>query len=124
MAKRVMIVGLRAGLVDAFRRQLELPDVELLAGTGVEDIRSAFADADIDHVFLGGGLDLETRSAAVAEIFRSSDRATVHLKDHLSGPEGFVPFVRAVLHGLDDYEPVASEHAVLRSDRAAGTGSA
>lgn len=120
MTKRVMIVGLRAGLVDGFLQQLDLPDVDMVAGTGVEDIRSAFATAEIDHVFLGGGLDLQVRLAAVAEVFRSSDRATVHMKDHLSGPDGFVPFVRAVLRGLGDYEPVPSDGALLRADRAAG----
>lgn len=117
VAKRIMIVGLRAGLVEDFRQQLHLPDVELLAGTDVEDIRSEFAVADIDHVFVGGGLDLQTRLAAVAEVFQSSDQATVHMKDHLSGPEAFVPFVRAVLGGLSDYAPVRSAHAVLRADR-------
>jgi hypothetical protein len=118
MAKRIMIVGLRAGLVDEFQQQLDLPDIELIVGTGVEDVRSAFAVADIDHVFLGGGLDLQTRLAAVAEVFQSSDQATVHMKDHLSGPEGFVPFVQAVLRGLGDYAPIPSERAVLRAHRA------
>lgn len=122
MTKRVMIVGLRAGLVDGFRQQLDRRDVDVVAGTGIEDIRSAFATADIDHVFLGGGLDLQARLAAVAEVFQSSDRTTVHMKDHLSGPEGFVPFVRAVLRGLGDYEPVPSDRALLRADRADGTG--
>jgi len=41
----------------------------------------------------------------VREVFQSSDRATVHVKDQMSGPEGFLPFVRAVLGGLGGYEP-------------------
>jgi ABC-type nitrate/sulfonate/bicarbonate transport system substrate-binding protein len=117
MGKRVMIVGLRPELVRKFREQLDLPDVEMVDGTGPEDVRAAFAAGDIDHVFLGGGLGLDSRVALVAEVFQSSDLATVHLKDHQSGPEGFVPFVRAVLAGLRDYEPAPSPHAVLRADR-------
>jgi hypothetical protein len=99
------------------QQQLQMPDIEFLGGTGVDDVRSAFARADIDHVIVGGGLDLETRLEMVREVFQSSDRATVHLKDHLSGPEGFLPFVRSVLLGVKDYEPQASPRAVLRAQR-------
>jgi hypothetical protein len=119
--KRVMIVGLRANLVDEFRAQLDQTAVELLAGTGADDVRAALAEADIDHVFLGGGLALADRLAAMEAVFGASDRATVHMKDHMSGPEGFVPFVRAVLRGLEQYEPVLSPNAVLRADRSGGT---
>ena len=38
----------------------------------------------------------------------ASDRATVHLKDQRSGPEGLLPCVRAVLLGLEAYAPPAS----------------
>jgi len=117
MAKRIMIVGLRPDLVEGFRAQLNLPGVELLAGGTPDDVRAALAETDIDHVFLGGGLALADRLAAVTAVFSASDRATVHMKDHLSGPEGFVPFVRAVLNGLDQYEPVLSPNAVLHADR-------
>jgi hypothetical protein len=117
MTKRVLLLGLRPNLVEEFRQQLDMPGLELLAGTGVDDVRRAFSDADIDHVILGGGLDLDVRMAAVQEVFHSSDTATVHLKDHLSGPEGFVPFARSVLQGLSDYAPRESPNAVLRAQR-------
>ncbi len=117
MVKRVLLLGVQATLLDDVRQQVQLPDIELLAGTGVDDVRSAFAHADLDHVIVGGGLDLETRLAVVREVFQSSDRATVHLKDHLSGPEGFIPFVRAVLIGVNGYQPHASPQAVLRAQR-------
>ena len=68
-------------------------------------MRSAFADADIDHVIMGAALDLETRLEIVREIFQASDTTTVHLKDFASGSDGFLPFVRSVLTGLADYEP-------------------
>ncbi len=117
MVKRVLLLGVQATLLDDVRQQVQLPDIELRAGTGVDDVRSAFAHADLDHVIVGGGLDLETRLAVVREVFQSSDRATVHLKDHLSGPEGFIPFVRAVLIGVNGYQPHASQQAVLRVQR-------
>jgi hypothetical protein len=55
----------------------------------------------------------------VGEVFQSSDLATVHMKDHMSGPEGFPPFVRSVLLGLNEYEPQESPRAVLRAQRPA-----
>jgi hypothetical protein len=113
----VLILGLRPALVENFRRELDREDVELLTGTDLDGLRTAFVDTDVDHVILGGGLDVATRAEAVREVFRLSDKATVHMKDHLSGPEGFVPFARAVLRGLADYEPKPSPNAGLRAQR-------
>jgi hypothetical protein len=121
MAKRVLLLGVMASVLDEVKHQLQMPDIELLGGTDVDDVRSVFARSDIEHVIMGGGLDLETRLEMVREVFKSSDRATVHLKDQMSGPEGFLPFVRAVLLGLNDYAPQESPHAILRA-RPAGPG--
>src|SRR6266516_8155163 len=99
MAKTVLLLGVRADLLEAVTRELQTPGIEFLGGTGVSDAESAFRQADIDHVIIGGGLDLEARAAMVRAVFQSSDRATVHMKDQMSGPEGFLPFVRAVLAG-------------------------
>jgi hypothetical protein len=52
----------------------------------------------------------------VRAVFQSSDRATVHMKDQMSGPEGFLPFARAVLVGLG-YQPGKSPNAILRARR-------
>ena len=68
-------------------------------------------------MIIGGGLDLEARAAMVRVVFQASDRATVHMKDQMSGPEGFLPFVRAVLAGLAGYEPRESPDAILRAQR-------
>jgi hypothetical protein len=115
--KRILLLGVLPTVLDDVQQQLQMPDTEFLGGNGVDDVRSAFANADIDHVIMGGGLDLETRVEVVREVFQSSDRATVHLKDHMSGPEGFLPFVRSVLVGLKDYQPQESPRAVLRAQR-------
>src|SRR6266487_2601383 len=77
MAKRILLLGVRATLVEEVRQDLQRPDVEFLGGTGVDDVRSAFGQADMDHVIVGGGLDQQTRAAIVREVFQSSDRATI-----------------------------------------------
>ncbi|UWZ34347.1 hypothetical protein Drose_24290 [Dactylosporangium roseum] len=117
MATRVFIAGLLPHLMDDFRERLAVAEVDLISGTGVEELAAALAAADIDHVIIGGGLGLPARLDMVRTVFESSDRATVHMKDHRSGPEGFVPFVRSVLHGLADYHPAESTRAVLRAQR-------
>lgn len=73
-------------------------------GTGIDDVRSAFGQTPIDHVIMGAGLDLDTRLEIIREIFESSDKTTVHMKDGASGPQGFLPFVRSVLGGLAGWE--------------------
>jgi hypothetical protein len=32
-----------------------MPDVQLFGATGLDEVRSAFAQADIDHVVMGAG---------------------------------------------------------------------
>ena len=117
MAKTVLLLGVRADLLQTVQRELQTPGIEFAGGTGLADVEPAFRQADIDHVIIGGGLDLEARAAMVRVIFQASDRATVHMKDQMSGPEGFLPFVRAVLTGLAGYEPRESPDAILRAQR-------
>lgn len=117
-ATLVLLVGVRPDLIARFRERLDLPWIDLQVATGAEEVRAVLAAREIDHVFLGGGLDLDARAEMVRAVFESSDRATVHMKDHRSGPEGFVPFFRAVLEGLRDYRSVESPNAVLRAQRA------
>ena len=104
MTKRVLLLGRRGVVVEDVQQQLRMPDVQLFAATGLDGVRSAFAQADIDHVIMGAGLDLEVRLEIVREIFLASDTTTVHMKDFASWPDGFLPFVLSVLTGLADYE--------------------
>jgi hypothetical protein len=99
----VLLLGLTGAVIDNARAHLDLPDPHLFTGTGIDDVRSAFAQARIDHVIMGAGLDPEIRLAIVREIFQSSDTATVHVKDRASGKEALLPFARAVVHGLSTY---------------------
>jgi hypothetical protein len=116
MAKTVLLLGIRRALLETVKQEPQTPGIDFLGGTGVADAESAFRQADIDHVIVGGGLDLEARAAIVREAFQSSDRATVHMKDQMSGPEGFLPFVTAVLGGLGGCEPAESPNAILRAE--------
>lgn len=102
--RTVLLLGRRGVVIDDVKRQLDLPSVRLLGGTGIDDVRFAFAQSNVDHVVMGAGIDLETRLQIVREIFQTSDATTVHMKDRITGPDGFLPFIRSVLRGLDDYE--------------------
>jgi hypothetical protein len=115
MTKKILLLGVRTAVLERVQQNLHIPDIEFFRGSGVDDVRSVLRQADIDHVIVGGGIDLETRVEIVREVFRSSDRATVHMKDQMSGPEGFLPFARAVLLGLDDYQPQESPQAIMRA---------
>ncbi len=104
IAKNVLLLG-RLGVVIAdVQQQLRRPDIQLFGGTGVDDVRSAFAQAHIDHVIMGAGIDLEIRLEIIREVFLLSDTTTVHMKDRVSGSQGFLPFVRSVIRGLEDYD--------------------
>jgi hypothetical protein len=100
----VLLLGRTGVVVDNVQRQLGLPELQLIGGTGIDNVRTTFARRTIYHVVMGAGIDLETRLQIVRGIFRLSEQTTVHRKDRVSGPEGFLPFVRAVLRGLQDYE--------------------
>ena len=102
--RTVLILGRRHSVVDDAEHQLELdlPGIHLLEGISIDDVRSAFAQTKIDHVIMGAGIDLEARLQIIREIFQTSDTTSVHMKDRASGPQGFLPFIRSVLRGLDD----------------------
>lgn len=100
MTRTVLLLGLNGVIVDEVVRNLDLPEVDVHGGTGIDDLRSTLARGPVDHVIMGAGIDLDARLAIVREVFQLSDTTTVHLKDRASGPEGFLPFVRSVLRGL------------------------
>ena len=69
-------------------------------GTDLAQVKAIFQDHSIQHVFMGAGLALEQRLEIVRTVFQNSENTTVRLKDSASGPQGFFPFVRAILSGL------------------------
>ncbi len=74
-------------------------DVQFLAASTVEQVDELLGRADLDHVILGGGLDLDARLLIIRRVFETSDSTTVHMNSP-SGPESYLPFVRSVLRGL------------------------
>jgi hypothetical protein len=55
-------------------------------------------EASVD-VILGGGLELDVRLQIVRSVFENSASTTGHMNSP-SGPESYLPFVRAVLRGF------------------------
>lgn len=58
------------------------------------------AEAPIDTVIMGAGIDLDSRLAMIRHVFEHSNATTVHMKDRDSAKAGMLPFVAAVLTGL------------------------
>jgi hypothetical protein len=97
--KKILLLGITDSVLANAQQQLARPDLEVFLGKSVEDVRSRLSRTPIDHVFIGGRLAEETHLEIAWEVIQASETTTVHLQDR-SGPEGFLPFVQAVLRGL------------------------
>jgi hypothetical protein len=74
MARRVLLLGRLGVVVEDAQQQLRMPDVQLLVATGLDEVRSAFAQADIDHVIMGAGLDRRPGSRSFGRSFSPATR--------------------------------------------------
>ena len=101
MTKNILLIGRTQPVLDDVIQQLEIPELNLVGTTSLDGARAAMIANDVDHVIIGGGLDLHTRLAIIQEIFAISSSTTVHLNSP-SGPESFLPFASAVISGLKD----------------------
>jgi hypothetical protein len=99
MAKRAFLIGRTQSVIDDVIEQLSSPDTQLVGGTAIADLGSAFDKGRIDHVIIGGGLELDARLEIVREVFQRSNATFVHMNSP-SGPESFLPFVQSVLNGF------------------------
>jgi hypothetical protein len=104
MSQKFLLLGVLDSILADAQQQVERPGLEFFRGSSLEEVRATLARTDIDHVIMGGGLALETRLEMVREILQSSETTSVHMKDHASGSQGFLPFIRSVLRGLLDAE--------------------
>ncbi|OYO16672.1 hypothetical protein CGZ93_18100 [Enemella dayhoffiae] len=104
MKKKVLLVGRNQWVVDGAKRELDSKSLTILGALTITDVNRVLTQHDIDHVFIGPGLDLEIRLAATRAVFARNVYTTVHLKDHSTGPEGGLDFVRAILHGLAELD--------------------
>ncbi|MEJ6608968.1 MAG: hypothetical protein QNL63_04420 [Paracoccaceae bacterium] len=101
MGKKTILLLGRLGInVENVRKNLSVRDVELLARTDLNEVKTAFDESTIDIVIMGAGIDLDDRIAIIRYIFETSNSTTVHMKDRQSGPAGMLPFVDNVLKGL------------------------
>lgn len=96
---RAVLVGATQSVIDDVIARLNVPEVELSGGTGIDALRSALDAGAVDHVIIGGGLDLDVRLDLVREVFQTSRSTTVHLNSP-SGPASFLPFVSAIVRGF------------------------
>ena len=96
----VLLVGRTPAVIDDLLEQIDAPAVTFHTGSSFEDVAAHLERTLMDHVILGGGLDLETRLRIVRSVFDRSTSTTVHMNSP-SGPDSYLPFVRAVLRGFD-----------------------
>lgn len=99
MSQKILLLGITDSVLANAQQQLTRPDLEVFVGKSVADVQVRLTQTSIDHVFIGGRLAEETHLEIAWEIIQASDTTTVHVQDR-SGPEGFLPFVQAVLRGL------------------------
>jgi hypothetical protein len=96
----VLLVGRTPAVTADVLEQVAAPAATFYTGSSLEDVAAVLQRTQVDHVILGGGLDLDTRLQIVRSVFESSTSTTVHMNSP-SGPDSYLPFVRAVLRGLD-----------------------
>ena len=96
----VLLLGKKGLIVEDVQNKIQMPHIKLFAGTSIEDVRAIFTQNEINHVIMGAGIELNKRLEIIKEIFELSEATTVHMKDFSSGPQGMIPFVKAILVGL------------------------
>ncbi len=110
MAKKTILILGREGIsVEKAEQTIDDPDVTIFAGTNIDDVKQMLEQVEkgggnIDHVFMGAGIDIEKRLDIIRLVFEMNAKTTVHLKDRTSGPGGMLPFTKATLEGLKGYE--------------------
>jgi hypothetical protein len=99
MTTTVLLIGRTQSVIDDVMSRVHAPDTRLLSAGGIEDVRAIFAERRVDHVIIGGGLDLVQRIEVVRTIFETSSSTKVYMNSP-SGPDSFLPFVQSILFGI------------------------
>jgi hypothetical protein len=99
--KKVLLVGKLLTNVPP-PDQLTIKNAEYFAASNLAETQHVFEQNNnaIDIVIMGAGIELMKRLEIVQYIFNTSNTTSVHMKDWITGPEGFVPFINNVLTGL------------------------
>ena len=98
--KTCLLLGRQATVVEDIKDNIDVTNINLISGTSLQDVKSAFDQHHIDLVIMGAGLEIQDRLDIIKYIFETSHSTTVHMKDWDSGPPGMLPFVKGVLNGL------------------------
>lgn len=98
---KVLVAGRTPAVIEDVLQQLDAPVVTFFTGDSLEDVVAVLDRTRLDHVIVGGGLDLDTRLHIVRVVFERSTSTTVHMNSP-SGPDSYLPFVQAILRGLSD----------------------
>jgi hypothetical protein len=99
--KKVLLVGRLLTNVPP-PNELVIQNAEYFAASSLAEVQIVFEQNHnaIDIVIMGAGIELEKRLEIVKYIFDTSNITSVHMKDWITGPDGFVPFINNVLTGL------------------------
>lgn len=98
--KKCILLGLKKSVVDDAIAQLPDPAFELIGCLSIQEMRAVLQQTNIDHVFIGAGLDIDIRINAARTVLETSQVTQVHLKNFSAGPQGYVPFIRTILAGV------------------------
>lgn len=101
---KCILLGLKKSVLDDTISAVEAsypgPDFEYVTCLSVEEMKTALVEQEIDHVFIGAGLDKSIRMDATKTVLDNSLVTQVHLKNFSAGPQGYTPFIKTILAGV------------------------
>lgn len=95
--RKVILLGREQKNLDKGLESITVSEVECITCTSLESLADALQDQGVDTAILGAGLSINVRLEAIRMIYEASDKISVHMKERVSGPEGFGPFANRVL---------------------------
>lgn len=98
--KKCILLGLKKSVLDDAIEKIPDPSFELIGCLSIDEMKAVLEETEIDHVFIGAGLDLDIRINAARTVLETSQVTQVHLKNYSAGPQGYVPFIRTILAGV------------------------
>jgi hypothetical protein len=78
-AVRVLLVGRTASVIDDVIQALDAPEADFSTANTLGEVQDILTQSRVDHVIVGGGLDLQTRLQIVQHVFDTSSSTTVHM---------------------------------------------
>lgn len=101
---KCILLGLKKSVVDdtisAVESSYTAPDFEYVGCLSIEEMKTALIEQEIDHVFIGAGLDISIRLEAAKTVLENSLITQVHLKNYSAGPQGYTHFIKTILAGI------------------------